>query len=77
MDRDDSILFSESNSRFLAEVAPENQAEFEKTMAGITLAYIGQVSETGIVEVYGLHGRKVVSTSIDELKEAWQKPLRW
>ncbi len=77
IDRDDFILFSESNSRFLAEVAPENQAEFEKIMAGISLASIGQVTGSEMLEIYGLEGRQVLAASLGELKEAWQKPIRW
>jgi hypothetical protein len=30
-----------------------------------------------MVEIYGRDGKRVVSVSIGELKEAWQKPLRW
>ena len=32
---DDALLFSESNSRFIAEVAPEKQEAFERCMAGV------------------------------------------
>jgi phosphoribosylformylglycinamidine synthase len=77
MDRDDFILYSESNSRFLVEVAPEYQAEFEEVMKGISLAPLGQVTDSEIVEVYGLRGKKVLSSTLCELKEAWQKPIRW
>ncbi len=75
--RDDFILFSESNSRFLVEVAPKNKDEFEKAMAGTALAAIGQVNNSGAVEIYGLKGNRIVAKSLAELKEAWQKPLRW
>jgi len=77
VDRDDFILFSESNSRFLVEIAPENQEEFEKIMDSVSLAAIGQVTDSGVVEAYGLSGRKILASSLGELKEAWQKPLRW
>jgi len=77
VDRDDFILFAESNSRFLAEVAPENQNEFEKIMGGAAVAVIGQVTNNEVLEVYGLSGEKVISASLGDLKEAWQKPLRW
>ncbi len=77
IDRDDFILFSESNSRFLAEVSPESKGEFEELMEGISLAGIGQVTDSEVLEVYGMDGRKVVATSLSELKEAWQRPLRW
>jgi phosphoribosylformylglycinamidine synthase len=77
IDRDDFILFSESNSRFLVEVVPENKVEFEKVMSGIILANIGQVADSGVLTIYGVNGRPVVTQSVGELKEAWQRPLRW
>jgi len=77
VDRDDFILFSESNSRFLVEVAPENKDDFEQIMGGVSLANIGQVTDSEVIEVYGVDGMKVISASLVELKEAWQKPLRW
>jgi phosphoribosylformylglycinamidine synthase len=77
MDRDDFILFSESNSRFLVEVLPENQDAFEQTMGSTIFAAIGQVNGSDRLEIHGTAGRKVVAASIDELKDAWQRPLRW
>ncbi len=77
IDRDDFILFSESNSRFIVEVSPDKKDKFEKEMAGCPLAMIGRVSSETRLEVHGRKGDSVVSISIDELKEAWQKPLRW
>jgi phosphoribosylformylglycinamidine synthase len=77
VDRDDFLLFSESNSRFLVEVAPENKAEFEKIMSGASWASIGQVTDVEILEVYGLNREQMLNASLDELKEAWQRPLRW
>jgi phosphoribosylformylglycinamidine synthase II len=77
MERDDYILFSESNSRFLVEVAPEDRTEFEKAMDGTALANIGKVTDSGVLEIYGVNGGAVISSLISELKEAWQRPLRW
>ncbi len=77
IDRDDFILFAESNTRFLAEVAPEDKAKFEKAMSGVDFAQIGKVMDKKIFEVYGRRGNKILSADIAELKEAWQKPLRW
>ncbi|MCJ7743920.1 MAG: phosphoribosylformylglycinamidine synthase subunit PurL [Dehalococcoidales bacterium] len=77
IDRDDFVLFSESNSRFLVEVAPENKDEFEAIMSGTSCAAIGRVTDTEALEIYGLDGKKVVSASLTDLKEAWQRPLRW
>jgi len=77
IDRDDFILFSESNSRFLVEVTPESQADFEKIMDGVSVSNIGQVTDNEVLEIYGVAGKKVVTASLGELKEAWQKPIRW
>jgi phosphoribosylformylglycinamidine synthase subunit PurSL len=75
--RNDYILFSESNSRFLVEIAPEHEAAFIKIMDGSTMASIGHVSQEEVLEVFGLNNEKILSVPIAELKEAWQKPLKW
>lgn len=75
--RDDYVLFSESNSRFIAEVRPENAVEFEKTMKDTVIAKIGQVNNSGKMEVTGLEGKPIMKAGIADLKEAWQKPMRW
>jgi len=77
MDRDDFILFSESNSRFLVEVATENRSDFEELMKGISLAVIGEVTKAEVLEIYGVGGGRIVNATLAELKEAWQKPMRW
>jgi len=77
MNRDDYVLFSESNTRFLVEVAPEDSRQFEGMMAGVDFAAIGQVTGKERLEVYGLNREIVLSALIVELKEAWQRPLRW
>jgi phosphoribosylformylglycinamidine synthase subunit PurSL len=75
--RDDNILFSESNSRFLVEVAPKDQAAFETTMKGTAFASVGKVTEGTKLEINGAKGKIILSANIADLKEAWQKPLRW
>jgi phosphoribosylformylglycinamidine synthase subunit PurSL len=77
VDRDDYILFSESNSRFLVEVSPENKKEFEKALAGLDYAEIGRVMKDEKLEVRSRRGGIALSSDIASLKEAWQKPLKW
>lgn len=77
MARDDLILFSESNSRFLVSVKPNDKDEFERVMDKTSFTSIGQVTPSEILEIYGIKGKKIVSKSIAKLKEAWQKPLSW
>jgi len=77
IDRDDYVFFSESNTRFLIEVAPEDKQRFEGMMSGADFAAIGEVTDKGELEVYGLNGQLLLSALVGELKEAWQRPLRW
>jgi phosphoribosylformylglycinamidine synthase len=74
------LLFSESNSRFLCEVAPEAQGRFEETIKDIPNAMIGQVVDQPQVTVDAPDAgqdRVLVSAELSTLKEAWQRPLRW
>ena len=75
--RDDYLLFSESNSRFIAEIAPENQRDFELIMGAINMNLIGEVTDDDRIFIEGLDGSTVVEQPIAILKEAWQRPLRW
>jgi phosphoribosylformylglycinamidine synthase II len=75
--RNDNILFSESNSRFLVEVAPKDRQRFEQAMKGVDLAAVGEVTGDDRLEIYGVNGKKIVSAPIAELKAAWQRPLGW
>ncbi len=76
-DRDDVILFSESPSRFIVEVAPDRQKDFENAMAGVPAAVLGEVCASTRLTVIGLDGSQVLNESLADLKEAWQAPLRW
>jgi phosphoribosylformylglycinamidine synthase len=75
--RDDILLFSESNSRFIVEIQAENQQAFEKAMATLPIGSIGSVTDNGMLNISGLRDSVVISEHIDNLKESWQKTLRW
>ena len=75
--RDDTVLFSESNSRFLVEVKPGDQKKFEQLLKGISFGLIGRVEDSPEFIVYGLKTQVCINAYIQDLKEAWQKPLRW
>ena len=77
MERDDFILFSESNSRFIVEVAPEDAVQFERIMKNVNYAIVGKVTNDTKFKVNGRDGAPLLSVSIKKLKEAWQQPLRW
>ncbi len=71
-------LFSESASRFLIEVPANQRATFESILnnAQVPFGCIGEVTTDGRVRITGTTGA-VIDAPIAELKEAWQKPLRW
>ena len=74
---DDVIMFSESNSRFIVEISPENQTEFENELNGVVFNKIGQVTEGNTFLVKGVAGDKIVDTTIDQLKASWQGTFNW
>ena len=71
-------LFSESPSRFLVEVPGRNQAAFEEIMAkGPVFAIdVGKVTAEQKLVVLG-KDEVLLDEKLADLKEAWQKPLRW
>ncbi len=75
--RNDVILFSESNSRFIVEVEKRNRKNFEKILKGIPFGLIGCISGKKEFKVYGLDAKPCIKADIGKLKQAWQKPLRW
>jgi phosphoribosylformylglycinamidine synthase len=75
--RNDTLLFSESNSRFIVEVEKRNQKKFEALLNGVPFGLIGCVSKKKDLNVFGLDGKICIKADIARLKDAWQKPLRW
>ena len=75
--RNDFILFSESNSRFIVEVERRNQKEFEKILKGLPFGLIGCTSKQKEFKVYGLDGKVCLNSDIAKLKQSWQEPLNW
>ena len=75
--RNDTLLFSESNTRFVVEVRPEHQKQFEKLVKDIPFGLLGKVTSEPQLKIYGLNNKLIVNENIHDLKEAWQLPLRW
>lgn len=76
IEQDDVLLFSESNSRFVVEVSPQNQNKFEEKMQGQSISLLGKVTNSTDFTVLGLNGQPVIRDSIIHLKDSWQKTLR-
>jgi phosphoribosylformylglycinamidine (FGAM) synthase-like enzyme len=81
---DVSALFSESASRFVVEVPAIRAAALESMLraADVRWGRLGEVTASDRLQVRGdQQGPRAAAFLIDlplaELKEAWQKPLRW
>jgi phosphoribosylformylglycinamidine synthase len=77
VDRNDVLLFSESQSRFVVTVHPEDKAAFEACLKGNVFSEVGKVVKGNVFKVLGLNGKVIVRANIFDLKKAWQRPLRF
>jgi phosphoribosylformylglycinamidine synthase len=74
--RNDVLLFSESNSRFVISIPKEKKGEFEEIMRGIQYCQIGKVTESRLLRIKGLSGRYVIDAKIDHLKNVWKDVMK-
>jgi phosphoribosylformylglycinamidine synthase len=75
--RDDVTLFSETPSRFVVTIHPEQLADFEAALQGLPWSVLGRVTDTEMFRVVGRSGELIIDADIERLKAAWQKPLNW
>jgi phosphoribosylformylglycinamidine synthase len=75
LNRDDSVLFSESNSRFLVEVPEKTKKDFEDLMKGKACAGIGRVTKSHRLLIQGLDGAVSVDATIADLRRSWKATL--
>jgi phosphoribosylformylglycinamidine synthase len=75
MVRDDFILFSESNSRFLVEVPEKKKLDFEELMQGNAFSMVGRVKKQPYFSVFGLNNQRIVNVNIAKLRNAWKATL--
>jgi len=74
-DRNDFVLFSESNSRFLVEVPEKQASKFESITKAVPHAVVGEVIPERRLRVYGLSDEKVIDADLDELLDVWKQGL--
>lgn len=75
LNRNDFVLFSESNSRFLIEVSEKAREDFENLMDGKVYAEIGKVTKTPRLCINGLNHEVIVDVSLNELLTSWKQTL--
>ncbi len=73
--REDFILFSESNSRFLIEVSPSRAGEFEELFSDVFCSKIGKTLGKKEIVVFS-RDKNILAEGLDGLKKAWQTGVR-
>jgi phosphoribosylformylglycinamidine synthase len=85
-DFDTVLLFAESASRFVIEVEPGKRAALKALFLRhrVPLAHIGEVTAGDRLQIAAAPhvgheppAEWLIDLPLDQLKEAWQKPLRW
>jgi phosphoribosylformylglycinamidine synthase len=74
---DAALLFAESTTRFIVEVRPGQLSAFEACMDEVPLLRLGRTVPEPRLRIAGTNGEWIVWASLDELREAWQRLLRW
>ena len=75
VDREDTLLFSESAGRFIVTVAPDNQDAFATLLAGQPASCVGEVTESPQLKITGFDGKCLAALSVDQMKSAWKGPF--
>ena len=71
-DPDTTALFSESTTRFLVEVRPEQQAEFEAALDPHACGLVGRVRSDDVLELHSARGGELARLTLSELRDAHQ-----
>ncbi|MDD5427802.1 MAG: phosphoribosylformylglycinamidine synthase subunit PurL [Candidatus Omnitrophica bacterium] len=71
--KNETLLFSESNTRFAVEVA--NEAAFVREMKGVPVWKLGSVVNNGVFKISGTDKKMIINSKTSSLKAAWQKPF--
>jgi len=70
--RDDSKLFSESNSRYVVEIKADDFDAFAKLMLDVPFGQVGEVVEDKNLIIKSSNGKEIINASLNEMKEKWQ-----
>ena len=75
-DRDTTLLFSESCTRFLVEVEPGRKFNFQTKLMGLPATPIGRFNRSGTLRVKGSDGRPWFEVPIEEARAAFHGSFR-
>jgi phosphoribosylformylglycinamidine synthase len=74
---DEVLMFSETPTRFVIEVSPANVTAVRESFGEVPLFDIGRTVKENRLRIAGTKGEWLLWAQLADLKEAWQKPLRW
>ena len=74
--RDDFILFSESQSRFIMSIRKRDLDAFARLFHGIPFGVLGKTTKNKHFKIQGIQGKTIIDLPLNQLLEAWQKPFR-
>jgi phosphoribosylformylglycinamidine synthase len=74
---DEVLLFAESATRFVVEAAQASTSDLGGLFSDLPFYPIGQTVREPRLRIAGANGEWLIWSSLSDLKEAWQKPLRW
>jgi phosphoribosylformylglycinamidine synthase len=70
------LLFSESPSRFIVEVSPENEAKLLELTSGLPAVKLGITSENSTLVIRSSDNLELVRESVSTLQDAWKNGIR-
>ena len=76
VERNDFLLFSESQSRFVVTINPKDKKSFEDSMKGCSVSLVGKVT-TAPKFIVKRNKKLIINSNIADLKKAWQGTLTW
>jgi len=74
--RDDYLLFSESQSRFVITVKEEHADSVYKLFRSLPYGVIGKVTKEPRLVISGIYGARLIDIDIAQLKEYWLAPFQ-
>lgn len=73
---DPIALFAESTTRYVVEVRPQQEHAFRDLAGSLPLLQLGKTTREKRLRIAGANGEWIIWLPLEQLKEAWQKPLR-
>ena len=74
-ERDEAILFSETNTRYLLEVRLDLLPAVFSLLDGLPAAVVGETVKYRILRVMGRDSKPVIAEALGDLKASWKRPL--